>query len=84
MFVVMCGNNQSVNVRELITYIPLTQFEVAIVSYGPGLFFMAIKKNKPLSCIVRTLCVVEGRKLHMHSWSVAKVVRATITFHTYF
>lgn len=45
MFVVMCGNNQSVNVRELITYIPLTQFEVAIVSYGPGLFSMAIKKQ---------------------------------------
>lgn len=45
MFVVMCGNNQSVNVRELITYIPLTQFEVAIVSYRPGLFFMAIKKT---------------------------------------
>ena len=83
MFVLMCGNDQSGNVRELITYI-LTQFEVAIVSYGPGLFFHGHKKNKPLSCIVRTLCVVEGRKLHMHSWSVAKVVRATITFRTYF
>ena len=41
----MCGNDQSVNVRELVTYIPLTQFEVAIVSYRPGLFFMAIKKQ---------------------------------------
>ena len=44
MFVLMCGNDQSGNVRELITYI-LTQVEVAIVSYGPGLFFMAIKKT---------------------------------------
>ena len=44
MFVLMCGNDQSGNVRELITYI-LTQFEVAIVSYGPGLFFMTIKKT---------------------------------------
>lgn len=73
----MCGNNQSVNVRELITYIPLTQFEVTIVSYGPGFFSWPLKKNKPLSCAVWTLCVVEGRKLHMHSWSIAKVVRAT-------
>ena len=77
MFVVMCGNDQSVNVRELITYIPLTQFEVTIVSYGPGFFSWPLKKNKPLSCAVWTLCVVEGRKLHMHSWSIAKVVRAT-------
>ena len=45
MFVVMWGNDQSVNVQELVTYIPLTQFEVAIVSYRPGLFFMAIKKT---------------------------------------
>lgn len=73
----MCGNNQSVNVRELITYIPLTQFEVTIVSYGPGFFSWPLKQNKPLSCAVWTLCVVEGRKLHMHSWSIAKVVRAT-------
>ena len=77
MFVVMCGNNQSVNVRELITYIPLTQFEVTIVSYGPGFFLWPLKKNKRLSCAVWTLCVVEGRKLYMHSWSIAKVVRAT-------
>ena len=56
MFVVMCGNDQSVNVRELITYIPLTQFEVTIVSYGPGFFFMSIKKTS-LCHIQYGLCV---------------------------